>query len=87
MIEIFVIILFCFCFIVYDILHMKPQIRSLKDSIEQLTNDIRFNNKEIQQHLENINHMINKNKLEAKDDVRQNKNEIVKLRSKIGKQR
>lgn len=66
---------------------MKPQIRSLKDSIEQLTNDIRFNNKEIQQHLENINHMINKNKLEAKDDVRQNKNEIVKLRSKIGKQR
>lgn len=55
--------------------------------IKQLSDDTRFNNQEYARRTELVKHLITKNKSEAKNDSRTNKNEITKLKSQVGRLR
>jgi len=87
-------ILWILVFLLYHLLMRRKVIKPLQVQaktnsldIRKLVEDTRFNNQEFVKRTELINHTINKNKVEAKRDIRTNKNEITKLKSQVGRLR
>ena len=92
MVTILLILLNVFSLLLYHLLMRRKVIKPLQFSneklierLESLIGDVRHNNQEFVRRTDGVIASVNKIKSEHSTNIRQNKNEIIKLKSQVGR--